>query len=107
MKFHNRETKEHRERRIKNMKENEMFAELLAMGWEMKDLGLITRRIIFLARQGEIAEDIAFRLNPKRELNRPVVPQQWLDRERAYRESPALDLELSSRVRDARNRQRI
>jgi hypothetical protein len=93
--------------RIKNMSENEVLGELLKMGWEKKDLGLINRRIVALARAGELAEDIAVRLNPKKVVERPDLGDAWLRHERAIQASPALDHQLSALVRDARIRQRI
>lgn len=78
---------------------------LVELGWDPRHIQMAYERIIAIAEQDEDYIDLSIRLNPaQRRFKQPWMPK--VDRERAIRESPALDPALSARVRDARSHQR-
>lgn len=87
--------------------EAELTDVLSNLSWEKNDIRMIGRRIAALAASGEGPTEIGVRLNPEKVKQPSWTPEQWRERERALRASPPLGLELSLRVRDARNRHRI
>lgn len=75
---------------------------LVELGWEETHVQVVYDRLIALAQRGEDFVEVGRRLNPAKSATLPYEPP--VAHIRAVRESPALGLELSARVRDARNR---
>lgn len=93
--------------RYENLYGDDLVERLRKCNWEKADLGMINRRVLALAEAGELPQEIAQRLNPRKVKTPSWTPEQWHEREQALRASPPLGLELSARVRGARTRHRI